>query len=102
MAAEYGGDAQPHFPLAQQEAVPGGESLCLAETLVRQGAGGMAGGDDGQRPGQLRLRHAIPVIAVHLGQHAQIEGRQGFDLDGRIGQALGGDAVAQMGVIAGM
>src|SRR5689334_21984959 len=60
----------------------------------------MLGRDDGQVFAQTLFSDAVEVVAVVVREYAEVYRRELFDFERGVGQALGGQAVTEMHVVA--
>jgi hypothetical protein len=100
VASGRSGDAQLRFTFYDVELVPFAEADGARKAQILERGGGFLGGDDRRVLGQFFLHQLVEMVLVHVRQHHQVDRRQLVELDGGIGQALGGDAIAQVHVVA--
>jgi hypothetical protein len=98
--ARHRSDAHARAAALDHHRVPRIERDGRGEAFLPKIARRVFGGDDGQIFLQALFDDAVEVVAVVVREHAEINRRQFFEFDGRVGQAFGRQAVAEMHVVA--
>ena len=94
--------SQAHARVALRDlhGVPRVERNRRGESLVLQLSRGVLGGDDWKVFAEPLLGYAVEVVAVVVREDAKVQGRELLDVERGVRKALGGQAVAEVHVVA--